>query len=59
MNIVYVSSLIPPQMLDEVLAPKGGNYLVAPNKFHHTIVDELISNGHYAKYNFKEQKKVA
>lgn len=46
MNIVYVSSLIPPQMLDEVLAQKGGNYVVAPNKFHHTIVDGLICNGH-------------
>lgn len=46
MNIVYVSSLIPPQMLDEQLLKNGKCYVVAPNKFHHTIVEGFVSNGH-------------
>lgn len=49
MNIVYVSSLIPPQMLDEALAKNVGCYVVAPNKFHHTIVEGFICNGHKVK----------
>ena len=49
MNILYVSSLIPPQVLDEVLAKNGGCYVVAPNKFHHTIVEGFIGNGNKVK----------
>lgn len=49
MNIIYISSLIPPDVLDEILAKSGGDYVVAPNKFHHTIVDGLIENGHSVK----------
>lgn len=49
MNIVYISSLIPPEVLDDVLTNNGGCYVVAPNKFHHTIVEGFIGNGHEVK----------
>ena len=49
MNIIYISSLIPPAFLDEMLAKFGGSYVVAPNKFHHTIVEGFIGNGHKVK----------
>lgn len=49
MNIIYISSLIPPAFLDEILSKFGGNYVVAPNKFHHTIVEGFIENGHKVK----------
>lgn len=49
MNIIYVSSLIPPRIFDEIFSEAHGNYVIAPNKFHHTIVAGFISGNHRVK----------
>ena len=44
MNLVYLSTLIPKTMFDNVLNMGGGTYVVAPQKFHRLVVEGLIKN---------------
>lgn len=45
MNILYLSSLIPECLLQQVLQRDMKNYVVAPHKFHRAVVSGFIKNG--------------
>lgn len=49
MNILYVSTLIPQSLLDEVLKVNPTGYVVAPQKFHRNLVNGFMANGHKVK----------
>lgn len=48
MNILYIASILPNCLLMEI-TQKGIGYVVAPQKFHHSLLSGLNANGHHVK----------
>lgn len=46
MNILYITPLLPQNVLEHVYKKDRAHYVFAPQKFHRNIVEGFIANGH-------------